>query len=72
MAIHFLCLISIVQQSSLQWVSDGKIARILIKGYSQKDVVPLRDTPKNPLTPSGNDEDAEVITEYIKLVVLIL
>ena len=28
-----------------------------------KDAVPIHDTPKNPLTPSGNDEDAQIITE---------
>ena len=32
------------------------------KGLFINDAVPLHDTPKNPLTPSGNDEDAEVIT----------
>ena len=28
-----------------------------------KDAVPLHGTMKNPLTISGNDEDAEVLTE---------
>ena len=28
-----------------------------------KDAVPLHDTMKNPLTPSGNDGNAEVITK---------
>ena len=32
------------------------------KGLFIKDAVPLHDTMKNPLTPSGNDETAEVIT----------
>ena len=31
-------------------------------GLFIKDSVPLHDTIHNPLTPSGNDEDAEVIT----------
>ena len=33
------------------------------KGLFIKDAIPLHDTPKNPLTPSGNDEDAQIITE---------
>ena len=33
------------------------------KGLFIKDAVPVRDTPKKPLTQSGNDGDAEVITE---------
>ena len=32
-------------------------------GLFIKDAIPIHDTPENPLTPSGNDEDAEVITE---------
>ena len=32
-------------------------------GLFIKDDVPLHDTKKNPLTISGNDEDAEIITE---------
>ena len=32
------------------------------KGLFIKDAVPLHDIMKNPLTPSGNDEDAAVIT----------
>ena len=32
-------------------------------GLFIKDAIPIHDTMKNPLTPSGNDEDAEVITE---------
>ena len=31
-------------------------------GLEIADKVPLRDTMRNPLTISGNDEDAEVIT----------
>ena len=34
-------------------------------GLFIKDALPIHDTMKNRLTPSGNDEDAEVITEYI-------
>jgi hypothetical protein len=33
------------------------------KGLFIKDAIPLHDIPKNPLTPSGNDEDAQIITE---------
>ena len=33
------------------------------KGLFIKDAVPLRDVERNPLTISGNDEDAEVIAE---------
>ena len=32
-------------------------------GVQIADKVPLHDTMNNPLTISGNDEDAEVITE---------
>ena len=34
-------------------------------GLFIKDAIPAHDTPKNPLTLSGNDEDAEAITEQI-------
>ena len=33
------------------------------KGLFIKDAVPLHDTMKNPLKPSPNDEQAEVVTE---------
>ena len=32
-------------------------------GLFIKDAIPLHDTMKNPLAISGNDEDAEVVTE---------
>ena len=32
------------------------------QGLSIPDKIPVHDTPKNPLTPSGDDVDAEVIT----------
>jgi len=34
-------------------------------GLFIKDAVPLHDTMKNPLSISGNDEDAEVIAELL-------
>ena len=33
------------------------------KGLLIEDAAPLHDVDRNPLTTSGNDEDAEVITE---------
>ena len=33
------------------------------KGLFIKDAVPIHDVEHNPLTPSGNDEDTEIITE---------
>ena len=35
-------------------------------GLFIKGAVPLHDTMKNPLSISGNDEDAEIITEWLK------
>ena len=32
------------------------------QGLFIKDAIPIHDTMKKPLSPSGNDEDAEVIT----------
>ena len=34
-------------------------------GLEIADKVPIHDTPKNCLTPSGTDEDAAVITEWV-------
>eukprot|EP00972_Heterocapsa_arctica_P057957 8550391-Heterocapsa_arctica.AAC.1 len=33
------------------------------QGLSIPDKIPVHDTPKNPLTVSGDDKDAEIITE---------
>ena len=42
---------------------DGEIAHILIQVYVLRMLFFLHDTVKNPLTISGNDEDAEMTTE---------
>ena len=40
-------------------------------GLFIKDAVPVHDVEHNPLTPSPDDSEATVITEWVKLIILI-